>query len=380
MPRPTPTVTIDGSNVTADIFQGATIRYGRRTVRDQYTPSVITVTVLTDATVLGWTPGIPLTVTCTIPSVPLVTYTRFDGTITDIAIGKTLTRITAISQGLGYLSRQRLVNWICNPGGDTPTCDSALDAVVFSLPAPVPFSWTFIPGYVTLLESIDMGTSSALQAMQTIASWELNAHLFEGTDSTVYFVPYRTDDTVVWTLSDPSIVSANWESAISMSGLANICKVDYNVDQTVTFADYYSAALYGTQATARTMQVDNTADAISGAAAWVTMFADPYWQLSAVEIDLANANATTTENLLLSLVGTVIDTSAIAPYVQGMPDVSVVEGWTETIGHTWWRMALNLSDVNQTIAPQAWQDVTPTLAWSSVGATVTWRSLRTGTL
>lgn len=379
MPRPTPTVTIDGSNVTADIFQGATIRYGRRTVRDQYTPTVITVTVLTDASVLGWTPGVDLSVTCTLPSVPMVTFPRFAGKITDIAVGRTLTRITAISDGLGFLSRQRLVNWIANPGGDTPTCDTALDAIVMSV-FPVPFSWTFIPGYVTLLDSIDLGTASALQAMQTIASWELNAHLFEGTDSTVYFVPYRTDDTVIWTLSDPSIVSANWESAISMSGLANVCKVDYNVDDSVTFVDYGSAALYGVQAIARTMQVDNTADAISGAAAYVTMLGDPYWQVTGFEIDLANASNATTEYLLTSQVGTVIDTTAIAPYITGLPDVSVVEGWTETIGHTWWRMSLNLSDVNQTIAPQAWADVTPTLAWSSVGAAVTWRSLRTGTL
>jgi len=379
MPRPTPTVTIDGTNVTADIFQGATIRYGRRTVRDQYTPSVITVTVLTDASVLGWTPGVDLSVTCTLPSVPLVTFTRFTGKITDIAVGRILTRITAISDGLGFLSRQRLANWIANPGGDTPTCDTALDAIVMNV-FPVPFSWTFIPGYVTLLDSIDLGTGSALQAMQTIASWELNAHLFEGTDSTVYFVPYRNDDTVIWTLSDPSIVSANWESTISMSGLANVCKVDYNTDQTVSFADYYSAGLYGEQATARTMQVDNEADAISGAAAYVTMLGDPYWQVSEFEIDLANASNATTENLLNSQVGTVIDTTAIAPYVNGLPDVSVVEGWTETIGHTWWRVSLNLSDVNQTIAPQAWVDVTPTLAWSSVGAAVTWRSLRTGTL
>jgi hypothetical protein len=251
---------------------------------------------------------------------------------------------------------------------------------VFAVALTPGFSWSFTPGYVTLLSDIDMGTSSALQAMQTIASWELNAHLWEGTDGTVYFEPYRTTSTPIWTLSDPSIVSANWESSISMSGLANVCKVDYNTQDTVSFADFGSAALYGTQATARTMQVDNTADAISGAAAIVTMLADPYYQVSGFEIDLTNASNATTENLLLSIAGTVVDTSAAAAYITGLPDDSVIEGWTETIGHTWWRMSLNLSDVNQTIAPEAWQDVTPTLAWSSVGATVTWRSLRTGTL
>jgi hypothetical protein len=266
-----------------------------------------------------------------------------------------------------------------NPSGDTPDCLSAITAVLDSL-APYAFGTATSPGYVTLLENIDIGTSSALAALQTITSWELSGHLFESPNGNLFFVPYRDNTTPLFALSDPSVISSGWESAISIAGLANICKVDYNVDQSVGFYDYGSIVTYGDYATARTMQVDNAADAISGAAAIVTMLGEPYYQVSGLQIDLANVSSSVSFDLMRSFVGTVIDTSAIATYIPGLPDLSVVEGWTETIGHSWWRLSLNLSDVYQTIAPESWDTVTPTLTWATVSPTVTWRSLRTGSI
>lgn len=368
--RPTFYWRIAGTNRNSNTFAGATITYGRTSVADNPPPAVATCQFLRSGG--GGIPNIGESIIFETRTSAAVIVNRFVGSIVTVTVDADFVNVVAISNALGLMARTRVTEWVVNPGNSTPTTDSSLIELWLQCPD-LDYGVTGLePGYVTVMPNVSLGTTTVLQASQEIAAWDVDGLIYETPQGTPEYSSSRTTDTPAWALR-PEVVSREWNVAFDMSTLGNVVQVNYNGNSTLTMQDAASRATYGDFFRTRTLQAVNVADATSAAGSTLLRYSDPYPIISGITVDMTSLTVAEQDSLLTSQMGTVIDTSALAPYITDMPSTCVIEGWTETIGRHTWTVSLNLSDVRQTLTPQAWYQVTPTLAWSAVPPSLTWR-------
>lgn len=378
---PAKTVIVSGVTCTAQAVDQVVITFGRQTVAEDCSPATCQIRFLRES--VTWTLAIGDDVEVYAPDFSLSPgECRFLGSVTSVVWSDYFVDIVATSLAFGFLARTRLVDYVVNAGNATPTVGEALirakdDATNGGAYGPVFFG--IDPGYVTLLPDIDIGTTTCLDAMQNIASWDVNGILTEWTNLALDYTSYRFVTTPAWSFPTSGVFT-DWSVSQELANTGNIQSVSYNVSQSTTIRDSASVSTYGAFQQSRTMQCDSSADAYAGANAYLLSYGTPWPIVTGVGFDLSSVPAAALFDVMNTQVNTVVDTSGPAAYIPGLPDLCVVEGWTEVIRRHTWTIRYNLSDIQQTLRPETWSSVTPTLTWSAVPGTVTWRSMISGSL
>lgn len=375
MTMPTTSVLIAGVSVVSSALEGITITYGRQRVNEAFTPGAATISLLTNTGAWNWKVGDSVQITSTIGA---SSWQRFAGTITSVSVGKYVSSVVATSNVLGLMARVPTDDFTANPSGTRPKVKANLEAVMSdSALAGIPYA--FDTGYVDLQSDIVLSASNALDVCQQIAAWDTYGLLYEDQFGNLYYDAYRTATTASWSLS-ASEMFESWSAHLDMTGLVNQVTITYATDRTFRVSDWSSIGAYGYFGTTRSIFTDNLSDAQTAGYATIGAGAEPRWQMTGIGFDLAYVSAGRTASWLGSTVGTVINASALTSAVVGMPTKVVLEGWTEQIYQDSHLVEMYLSDVYQTLRPQTWNEVTPSLVWSSVTpASTRWKDLYLGT-
>lgn len=374
MSHPGFSVALNGSNIDADTLDGVTITYGRQRVTEQPNPSTCQVRVFTD---MGdWTQvqlGDALEVLDGIYANP-----RFTGTVVSVSISRYVTTVTASSSALGGLARQRIRNYTANPGGTDPLVGDVLRSIIDKVS--VPSYGAISNGYVTLLADIELGTTSALSAMQSIVASDVNGVLYETPAGVLAYEAGRTTPGSITRTIPAGCVADSWQAVTSMASMVNACTVNYAGNLSLTVRDYDSISTYGVFMAQRTMQVTGADDAIAGGMAWVNALREPHWVASPLTFELTMMTLAEQSQWLTARVGSPVNTASVAAELPGIPSSCWVEGWTETISRNRWLVQAYLSDLAASVRAQQWREVTPTLTWASVPPTLTWLQASSTTL
>lgn len=371
-------VAVAGSTVTSTALTGGTISYGRQRTIDRFPPATAFVRFLNPAT--PWSVGDTLTIT-------VGAVTRFDGRIVALATNQEITTVTAISEGLGYLSAQWCPTFTQRYGSSFDyivwTLGQALLAagiIEFGGVAQLGTSGstvmdngkTFESGYnatsSTYGPQLDpngsWGASSALDACYSIVENSSYPLFYELPNGTVRFeAPSARSGTSTSFALNPGDVVRSSTATQNIDSLLNRAIVDYT-GGTRTIIDRSSVALYGRRDFAVDTQLVDVDDAALKASRIVGSNSNPYWLTNPVTLLVNQLSLAETTSLLAARAGTLLNTSAIASLYPGMEDQSYVEGWVERFGAGSTTFDLYLSPWSMTRKPEAWYEVTASLAWN----------------
>jgi hypothetical protein len=307
-------------------------------------------------------------------------YTRFDGEVTDLAVGwdsVDITRPRLIAVGdLGRLGR-RIV-------GDAPwsqELDGARVSRILTLAGFPPDPLLSDPGTVQVLAR-DVDRQPALALAQGTAE-DGAGMLWQDREGRIRYADalHRRGAQVALELRSCDIgLGVGWEE--TLEGLVNEAHVRYGLapdggDQPEVAAhDQGSIDARGTFGASLSTGIATAVDAQKRADVIVARQAVPSWLLGGVEVDLYLFDDAMTAELLELEVHDLVSVTGLP---QGSPMTSAplwVEGWRETIegvdGGASWRIAFATSDYCRTSAPPTWNDLPPSLTWATVDRARTW--------
>ena len=363
----TVTVEIDSVTVDADIVDNIAISYGRRRIDETCIPSQCTVTALTDMGSFDYVVGLELAVTATIGSTP---YPRFIGRIAQVRVGRYTTEIIAVSSGLGavaHVPREELTI----PADSTflsGTWVSVLYSGLYDTP-------NFDPGTTIPNPSTVIGPGNALDLMNTVAGWDTRGLVWEEQDGTVHFEDGNSRASIspaASTITADQVLD-DWTAEQTVDSIVNQATVTYSTGQ-VTVQDTDSISTYGEWGRSIDVPIADDGDAYSIASRQLVGATIPTFATNPVTVLLKTMSDAEVEDLLVCTVSSILDLSAVAAVVPGVPADCFLEGYDETIRNRCddWQLSLYVSDVALTRKPQSWNEVTASLAWSGVSGTLTW--------
>lgn len=168
-------------------------------------------------------------------------------------------------------------------------------------------------------------------------------------------------------------------TAQSLAGLVNSLTVHYGGSEQLQLAASASVDRYGPQAADVPTELATRADARLFGRLLLGRRARPRWSTPGLTVDLIRTvpDADTAGRLLGLEFG---DLLAVTGFPSAGPFSTAqlwVEGWTETVTRTGWRLAVDVSDYQLTATPLRWRDVPPDLAWSDVPTDLAWIDART---
>lgn len=371
------TVTVAGSSVTSSTIENASIIYGRQRVSDPFLPSTLYLQVLNPVT--SWNVGQLVTVTAG-------GTTRFNGRIMSLSEDQNVTSLTAVSEGLGYLSQQWCQTFTTPDPYITPTISAALQTSNVITPAeanflnnfgvvPLPSGNNIYCDYnynsTTLGPGIDVtyqfGGTNLLDTISAIVANSSLPLLYEDPSGDIYFdaPSARSGTSTAFTLASNYIVRTS-AAEQNVNSLLNRASVTWT-GGTRRVTDFDSVASYGRRDYAATTQLIDVDDAALKASRIVGSYSAPYWQTNPVTVLVNNMTLARTNALLASKAGTLIDTSSIKTYFPGMENQSYIEGWVERFTAKTSTFDLYLSPWSMTRKPESWQEVTASLQWNSAG-------------
>lgn len=361
------TVEIDGVTVDADVVDNIQITYGRRRIDETCLPSQCTLTMLTDMTSFDWTVGLEVEVIATIGATP---YTRFLGRIAQVRVGRYTTELIATSAGLGAVANQPRAELTVATGA-TFLVGTYIGLLYDNSPSPPNFDdGTTIPTPGTVI-----GPGKTLDLMNTVAGWDTRGLVWEEQDGTVHFEDGNSRAAVTPAAATilASHVLDDWTAEQTVDSIVNTATVTYSTGN-VHVEDSGSIATYGTFGRSIDVPIDDLNDAYTIASRQLVGATVPTFATSPVVCFLKTMSDAEVEDLLACTVSSVLDLSAVAAEVPGVPSDCFLEGYDETIRNRAddWQMALYVSDVQLTRKPQSWDEVTASLAWSGVSGTLTW--------
>jgi hypothetical protein len=312
-----------------------------------------------------------------------VGYPRFDGEITDVAVGwdtVDLTRPRIIAAG--YLSRMGR-----RPIGDVPwpaELDGARVARILDLAGFTPDPTATDPGTVQILAR-DVDRQPALALAQAVASdgggilWQDRAGVIAYADAL-----HRRGAAVRLEVAACDVgIGLGWEA--SLEGLVNEAHVRYGdppagggEQPEVTASDPVSIDARGLYGASLSTQIATAQDAQRRADEIVARQSDPAWVLGGLEIDLAILDPARTLELLEAV--EIHELVSITGLPETSPATSAllwVEGWRESIegvegGGISWRVSYATSDYCRTSAPPQWDDMQPEITWATIDPAKTW--------
>lgn len=162
-----------------------------------------------------------------------------------------------------------------------------------------------------------------------------------------------------------------------LAGIVNRLTVEYGVKPAegerpaVTYADPGSELLHGPFEARLASLLSAEADAAAFARLTVGRRSRPAWELRSLEVELARTVPAVTAGLLLRL------EFADLVRVVGFPAAPFasarlwVEGWSEQITRTAWRMRLDVSSYGRSAPEPRWVDLNPQTSWADAGE-LTW--------
>jgi hypothetical protein len=402
------TITIDGTDYSSTVLEGATIQVGRTDVDLDILPHAATVNLLHRGTSVDpnvFEIGQETRITVDKQNTA-GTHLLFVGQITDIVVTRDTIQIISVSAPIVDLARQDITT-----GNVTGTVTEAFTALygLISSPSYAPAGGFYALGATSTVD-VPAATDNALGLLRQVARSEIEGLVNQDAGETVFFttsedrrtytpdleleaeevlvdyqVTRRRDQLVnrievnydagTWTESDATSISnfgiltktidtyldtATDAEAYALFELARATVPAFYLDRIGVPAHLLSPADYDILVVApiRSAPVATAWDEVPVATAWDDLDASTPWETFQLGDSTAGA-------FLLR----------IPELFTGLPQSYFVEGATYKIGRNTLTVDLSISESTLTRPVQRWIDVSPVIAWQNVEATQTWADL-----
>lgn len=361
------TVEVDGNTVDGDVVDDIRISYGRRRTDEQPQAAQLVLTIITDMASWDYTVGQTVTVT---GSIGVNDYVRFDGRIVQVSVGRYTTEVIATSSGLGALANAPREAFDVQFGQPTGVLIQYLKAN-----GPFVIDPNFSNGLVYPEPGYQIGPGTALDLMQTVAGWDIGGLLLEEPDGTLHYE--TTNERASVSPADATILAAHvlddWTAEQSIDSLTNEVTVTWSTGS-LRVADDVSVATYGVFGISADAPLQSSAQAYTYASKLLAGTTVPTWRTFPIVVFLKTMSDADAEDLLACRVSSILDLTAVAAELPGVPSDAFLEGYEERIRNRAddWQISLFVSDVSMTRKPQSWDEVTANLEWDQVSATLTW--------
>lgn len=375
-------VTVGGLDVSC-LVDAVSIQHGREDATGQPEASSATIEMdLTDTTLPTEVEiGAAVLVTTTWAG---ITYTRFSGVVTDVALEWDDAGWDTPNAGLGQVIA---VGTLANLGrrvvGDTPfpqELDGARVSRVLALAGVTLDPAYSDPGTVQIIAR-DVDSQPALDVAAGTADsagglvWQTRAGEIRYADAN-----HRRNLTPdVLFDSCQVLVTPKWTR--DLGGLVNSVSIGYGVtpdegeQPRVETTNAGSIAKYGTYDYTTATELAAAADATAMAELLVTRGGRPAWIMSDLPMDVKGLDDAQTAKLLSLDMHSLIQLTAMPVIAAGTgTDVNLwVEGWTERLAWGEHEITLAVSGFCRTVPPPRWNDVPASVTWDTVQpAAMTW--------
>jgi hypothetical protein len=352
----TTTVTLNNLEVSAQVLEGLTIRYGRDTVDGTVTASSCTLSLLAANEaqpsvalrdlVLVKVDGVTVfrgKVTDRQIDVPYIDSNRI-GTVQQVIATGALSELGRIMIGSGAypaeLDGARVTRALLEAAPSAPTIDTVTDPI--SLYAGSYDSWasagteTIDAGTVTLLARAGEA-AKAIDVLTDVDTSTGAPGLYETADGRYGYSDAKRRSKAGGTITlDATVIGASITSAARIAGMINTVTVSYgslSPQATTTVTDAGSVSLYGTLTSSITTQLSSLSDAQDRAKRVLNVRSDERLNLEAITIRLDDPNLDPAVKTALTGVrfGTPVQlTNLDARMGLGTTWKGFIEGWTLT--------------------------------------------------
>jgi hypothetical protein len=377
------TVTVGGIDVSCWVDEVAT-NYGRDESTGQPDAASATIDLTTD-------PDDPLPAAVEIGAAVVisttlngVTYRRFTGKLTDIALGWDDAGPDTPEAGIGQLvAVGALADLARRVVGDAPfpaELDGARVSRVLTLAGKPPDPAFSDPGTVQVLAR-DVDSQAALDVVQGTADsasgivWETVAGEVRYADAA-----HRRGVTVALDLDACDVlVTPTWKR--DLSGLVNGVSIGYGVapdggeQPRYVASNAESVARFGTFDYSLTTELAALADAQALGGLLLARNSSPVWLMTALPVDVAGLDLARSAVLLSLEMHSLVRLTGL-PAIASAPTSALVwvEGWSDRLAWGVHEVELIVSGFCRTVPPPRWNDVPPENTWDTMPSSLTWDS------
>ena len=155
--------------------------------------------------------------------------------------------------------------------------------------------------------------------------------------------------------------------------LRNYITITYKANAQTTASDATSIQNYGQLAQDISTSLENAADAVSQAAFYLTLRANPRGYLEQISFQLANDAISDADRdaLINVFMGMPVSLSGL-PSNMGSVFEGFIEGWSWQAGYNSLVLTCNLSPLSFSMQAMKWNDVSVSESWSTITNTLTW--------
>jgi hypothetical protein len=158
--------------------------------------------------------------------------------------------------------------------------------------------------------------------------------------------------------------------------LRNKVTIQYKANAETTATDLTSVAKYGSQAQIIDTSIENSADAISQAAFYLTIRAYPQDVFDSISFSLGNPEIDDADrdDLLNVFMGMPVDIQDLPTNMVNGRFQGFVEGWTMRAGYNRLDITLTVSPTAFSLQAMKWDDVGVLETWNTINASMDWNS------
>lgn len=402
------TITIDGTDYSSTVLEGATIQVGRTDVDQDIIPHAATVNLLHRGTSVDpnvFEIGQETRITVDKQNTA-GTHLLFVGQITDIVVTRDTIQIISVSAPIVDLARQDITT-----GNVTGTVTQAFTTLygLISSPSYAPAGGFYALGATSTVD-VPAATDNALSLLRQVARSEIEGLVNQDAGETVFFTTSEDRRTYTPDLElEADEVLVDYQVTRRRDQLVNRIEVNYDAG-IWTESDATSIANFGILTKTIDTFLDTAADAEAYAifelaratvpAFYLDRIGVPAHTLTPADYDIlvtapirSAPVATAWQDVPVGTAWDDLDGSTpwetfqlgestagafllrIPELFTGLPQSYFVEGATYQIGRNTLTVDLSISESTLTRPVQRWIDVSPSIAWQNVEATQTWADL-----
>lgn len=301
---------------------------------------------------------------------------------------------------LGALARlpRYLTNGVLSKDFDGNQIYSILSTILFQTWAEVPAGtrWSDVDASITWADAFNSGlgdidrpgnyeltarSSAVTDVYSLVASLATSGlgYIYEDAQGRISYADsthrssYLSTNGYVY-LSASSDALGNGLRISTRSGdVRNKVTITYKANAQTTASDATSIQNYGQLAQDISTTLENAADAVSQAAFYLTLRANPRGYLEQISFQLANdAISDADRNALINVfMGMPVSLSGL-PSNMGSVFEGFIEGWSWQAGYNSLVLTCNLSPLSFSMQAMKWNDVSVSESWSTITNTLTW--------
>lgn len=403
------TVTIDGTDYSSTVLEGATVQVGRTGIDETITPHSTTITLLhrgttVDPNVFEIGQETRLTVD---KQATAGTHLLFVGQITDVVITRDTIQIISVSAPIADLGRQDITTT-----GTTGTVTQAFSTLygLISSPSYAPAAgFYFLGGTDTV--NVPADTGNAFEILTNVAQSIAEGLINQDAGETVFVTTNadRRTYTADLELADTEVL-VDWEVTRRRSQLVNRIEVEWD-GGTAVAEDTTSISNFGIVTDNYQTFLDTEADADNYATFELARRTTPAFYLDRITVPAHVLTPADYDTLVLAPIRqptvptawqdvppatTWNDLDAATPWetfqlgestagafliripnlFANLPQDYFVEGATYQINRNTLTVDLSISEASLTRPAQRWVDVPGSIPWQNVDATQTWADLQ----